>query len=198
MKNLKTSSSLRNSDILFTETFFIYYVTVLWMCYYPLHSLVDLKSTATFWFGAVFATRSIHGESWKLSSQLKDMELHAGIIEMNYFYCKINISEKCKIQNIQKWKCGNIEASLFGIKCNQVSISGFVILKYIETQCSECPTHLNISIHCTAVLKILMFMIWKVNCTFNVPARVIFFKNIWYMFQWNCSPWLVTNESFDV
>lgn len=67
------------------------------MCYYPLHSLVDLKSTATFWFGAVFATRSIHGESWKLSSQLKDMELHAGKIEMNYFYCKINISEKYKI-----------------------------------------------------------------------------------------------------
>lgn len=129
---------------MFTESFFIYYVTVLWMCYYPLHSLVDLKSTATFWFGAVFATRSIHGESWKLSSQLKDMELHTGKIEMNYFYCKINISEKCKIQNIQRWKCGNIEASLFGIKCNQVSISGFVILKYIETQCSECPTHLNI------------------------------------------------------
>lgn len=161
MKNIKTSSSLRNSDIVY-RSFFIYCVTVLWMCFYPLHSLVDLKSTATFWFGAVFATRGIHGESWKLSSQLKDMELHAGKIEMNYFYCKINISEKCKIQNIQRWKCGNIEASLFGIKCNQVSISGFVILKYIETQCSECPTHLNISIHCTAVLKILMFMIWKV------------------------------------
>lgn len=64
----------------------------------------------------------------------------------------------------------NIEASLFGTKCDQVSISGFVILKYIKKQCSKCPTHLNISIHCTAVLKILMFMIWKVNCTFNVPG----------------------------
>lgn len=93
------------------------------------------------------------------------MELHAGIIEMN-FHCKINISEKYTKMKMLIEK--TVKHHYLELNATKYSLMDCDFKNPIKNSVQDNQPILIY--HCTSVLKILMFMIWKDNCIFNVPG----------------------------